>query len=76
MDIAADDIIKMKKKHPCGGFEWKVLRFGADFRLECCCCGRQVMMPRRQVEKNIKTVTRNGMQIFPPSGNVPAGPGK
>ena len=30
-----NDIIKLKKKHPCGSFEWEVLRVGADFRLKC-----------------------------------------
>ena len=48
------DIIKMKKKHPCGSFEWEVLRVGADFRLKCVGCGHQVMISRKVVEKSIK----------------------
>ncbi len=47
MDIEPGDILKLKKKHPCGSFEWEVLRTGADFRLKCTGCGRQVMMERR-----------------------------
>ena len=35
------DIVKLKKPHPCGSHEWKILRVGADFRLECTGCGRQ-----------------------------------
>jgi hypothetical protein len=46
-----NDIIKLKKKHPCGSFEWEVLRVGADFRLKCAGCGHQVMLPRNKVEK-------------------------
>ena len=39
MQIQIGDIIRLKKKHPCGSFEWDVLRVGADFRLRCCGCG-------------------------------------
>ena len=45
------DIVKLKKKHPCGSFEWEVLRVGADFRLKCIGCGHQIMIARRLVEK-------------------------
>lgn len=58
MDINVNDIIKMKKVHPCGGYEWKVLRVGADFRLECTTCGHQIMLARRVVEKSIKEVKK------------------
>ena len=50
------NIVKLKKKHPCGSFEWEILRVGADFRLKCVGCGHQIMLPRRQVEKNTKDV--------------------
>ena len=46
MDIQVGDILKMKKKHPCGSAEWEVLRIGADFRLKCVGCGHQIMIPR------------------------------
>ena len=48
------DIVKMKKKHPCGSFEWEILRTGADFRLKCLGCGHQIMADRRMLEKNIR----------------------
>lgn len=48
------DIVRLKKKHPCGSFEWEVLRVGADFRLKCLGCGHQVMISRAIVEKNLK----------------------
>ena len=50
------DVVKMKKKHPCGSFEWEILRVGADFRLKCMGCAHQVMMPRTTVEKNVKEI--------------------
>lgn len=56
MDIQAGDRLTLKKPHPCGSFEWEVLRIGADFRLKCSGCGRQIMSPRSQVEKKVKKV--------------------
>ena len=59
MDIRVGDILSMKKAHPCGSKDWQVLRTGADFRLRCCGCGREVMVPRIKIEKNIKKVIRD-----------------
>ncbi len=57
-DYRVGDIVKMKKPHPCGSHEWEILRVGADFRLMCTGCQRQVMMPRREVEKYTRGLTR------------------
>lgn len=54
--IQVGDIVKLKKKHPCGSDQWEVLRVGADFRLKCTGCAHQVMMARTLVEKNLKGV--------------------
>ena len=56
MDIQVGNILKLKKKHPCGSQEWEVLRIGADFRLKCCGCGHQIMQARPLVEKNVKEI--------------------
>lgn len=58
MDIQLGDIVKMKKPHPCGSFEWVIERVGMDFKLRCRGCGHLVMIPRRQAEKNIREVRR------------------
>lgn len=58
MDIQIGDIVKLKKQHPCGNFEWEVLRIGIDFRLKCMGCGHQVMLPRKQVEKSIRNIRK------------------
>lgn len=52
------DIVKLKKKHPCGSFEWEILRMGADFRLKCTGCGHQIMISRKNVEKNVKDIRK------------------
>jgi hypothetical protein len=54
MDFELGTIIKMKKPHPCGTNEWEILRIGMDFRLKCRGCGHQIMLPRKQVEKNFR----------------------
>ena len=59
MDIQTGDMLNLKKKHPCGSFEWEVLRTGADFRLKCAGCGHQIMIPRKSVEKNVKKITKS-----------------
>ena len=56
MDVRVGDILEMKKQHPCGSFEWEVLRIGADFRLKCVGCGHQIMIARKLVEKNVKEI--------------------
>ncbi len=60
MDIRVGDTLEMKKNHPCGGKSFLVLRAGMDFRVRCLKCGREVMMPRVKIERNIKKVIHNG----------------
>lgn len=56
MDIKVGQVLRLKKRHPCGSFEWEVLRTGIDFRLKCSGCGHLVMIPRIKLEKNIKEI--------------------
>ena len=63
MDIKVNDILEMKKEHPCGGKQFLVLRAGMDFRVRCVKCAREVMVPRVKIEKNIKRVLRDGVQV-------------
>ena len=58
MDIRINDILVMKKEHPCGDKRWKVLRTGADFKLRGMGCGHEFMTPRFKAEKNIRQVIR------------------
>ena len=58
LDIRVNDILTMKKTHPCGEKRWAVLRTGADLRLKCLGCGHELMTPRFKIEKNIKNIER------------------
>ena len=58
MDIQVNDHIFTNMNHPCGANEFLVLRVGMDFKIQCVGCGREVMLPRAKIEKNIKKVKR------------------
>lgn len=51
-----NDIVEMKKQHPCGTNEWKIIRMGADIRVKCEGCNHSVLIPRREFEKKMKKV--------------------
>lgn len=53
------DIVKMKKQHPCGSYEWEVIRVGADVKIKCTGCGRIVMLPRSKFQKSAKKVNKD-----------------
>jgi len=55
-DLQLDDIVRLRKPHPCGSYEWRVVRLGADIRLECLGCQRLVMLPRRQLARRVKSI--------------------
>ncbi|MFV0351293.1 MAG: DUF951 domain-containing protein [Oscillospiraceae bacterium] len=67
MDIHLGDEIITKKQHPCGNSQFLVLRVGMDFKIRCQKCGREVMLPRNKIEKNIRRVLRGGVQVIPPA---------
>lgn len=50
------DVVRMKKKHPCGSYHWEVTRMGADIKIKCTGCGRLVMIPRMEFEKRMLRV--------------------
>ena len=53
------DIKKKKKQHPCGSYEWEVLRLGADIKIKCVGCGRLVMLPRSKFQKGVKKIIKS-----------------
>lgn len=56
-EIAIGDVVKMRKAHPCGGFEWKIVRLGADIGLVCLTCQHRIMLSRRDLEHRAKSIT-------------------
>jgi hypothetical protein len=54
------DVVRLRKPHPCGSFEWTVVRLGADIGLRCLGCNHKVMLPRRELERRLKTFVARG----------------
>ena len=44
MVYSLGDKVTTKKKHPCGGDVWTIVRLGADVKIRCDKCGRVVML--------------------------------
>lgn len=51
-----DDIVTLKKGHPCGENKWQIKRTGADIKLECLGCGRLIWMSRIEFEKRVRKI--------------------
>ena len=54
MDISVGETYRMRRKHPCGSFEFRVYRVGADIGIECLGCHRRVMLERLKFESRVK----------------------
>jgi hypothetical protein len=58
VQVELGDIVRMRKPHPCGGYEWTVVRLGTDIGLVCSKCGRRVLLPRGKFNKRLKTIVK------------------
>ncbi len=56
MDIELGDVVRLRKKHPCGGDEWQVVKLGVDIRVKCLKCQRQVLLERVTFEHRVKAL--------------------
>lgn len=60
IEIKLGDIVRLRKKHPCGGDEWEVVRVGADIRIRCLKCQRHILLERRVFERRVKAFISRG----------------
>ncbi len=56
LQLDLGDRLRLRKRHPCGSYDWVVVRLGADIGLRCEKCGRRVLLPRAEVERRTKQV--------------------
>ena len=56
LKLRLGDTLRMKKAHPCGSYQWWVVRLGADIGLECVVCQRRVLLQRSYLERRVKEV--------------------
>ena len=67
LEVFVDDVVRLRKPHPCGSFEWTVVRLGADIGLRCYGCEHKVLIPRRTLEKRLKVFVRRGAGFDQPA---------
>jgi len=60
MEIKLGDVVRLKKKHPCGSDEWQVVRLGADIGIKCLKCQRRVLIARSVFERRVKAFVSRG----------------
>ena len=65
VDFRMGDVLRLRKPHPCGGFEWEVVRVGADIGVTCQMCKHRVLIERRTLEKRLKTFVTRGPEVDP-----------
>ena len=56
MELKLGDIVRLRKKHPCGSYDWQVVRLGADIGIKCQGCSRRVLLERQVLERRIKAI--------------------
>lgn len=60
LEIKIGDVVRLKKVHPCGGYDWEVVRLGADIGIKCLKCERRVLLTRSVFERRIKEFITRG----------------
>ena len=60
MEIKLGDVVRLKKRHPCGGYQWQVTRLGADIGINCLTCRRRVLLERAVYERRVKELVSRG----------------
>ena len=64
VDYNLDDIVEMKKEHPCRKSKhWRIIRMGADIKIKCLGCGAAVMFDRSEFEKKLKRVVEKAQPV-------------
>jgi len=67
LEIRLGDVLRLRRRHPCGGSDWLVTRLGADIGLRCLVCGRRLLLDRPTLEKRLaQFVSRGAEGAAPP----------
>ena len=63
LELRLNDVVRLRKQHPCGSLDWRIVRLGADIGIKCCKCGRRVLLPRRVLERRVKSFVSRGPEV-------------
>ena len=65
LDMRMGDVLRLRRKHPCGGFDWDVVRVGLDIGLRCRTCGRRMLLDRPTLRRRISEFVERGEPVDP-----------
>ena len=63
VEFRIGDTVRLRKRHPCGGFDWEVVRLGADIGIRCSSCGRRVLLERSTLERRMKKFLSRAAEV-------------
>ena len=69
LELFLGDVVRLRRRHPCGGTDWVVDRLGADIGLTCRTCGRHILIARSQLERRLAGFVQRGVPTVSPSGS-------
>ena len=75
IDLYLDDIVRLRKPHPCGSYEWRIVRLGMDIGIKCLGCNHRVLIPRSTFERRIKNFVARGPLAPAPAPTSPTAGG-
>ena len=58
LEFKLGDVVRLRKVHPCGGYDWEVVRLGADIGIKCLTCQHRIMLPRSAFEWRVREIVR------------------
>ena len=65
LDVRVGDVVRMRRKHPCGSVDWDVVRVGADIGIVCRGCQRRVLMRRDVLRRRVRAFLERGAPVDP-----------
>ena len=63
LELYLGDVVRLRKPHPCGGYDWEVVRLGADIGIRCLTCQHKVLLERRDLERRLKTFVKRAAPL-------------
>lgn len=64
LSLYLGDLVRLRRRHPCGGDTWLVDRLGADIGLRCQTCDRHVLVERRTIERRLVEFVQRGDPVL------------
>ena len=65
VEVHVGDVVRLRKAHPCGGFDWTIVRLGADIGLRCSTCEHRVLLARSLFERRLKSFLSRAVRPDP-----------